>query len=422
LSGSFCVRGLTAITATYYAEHVSFAGNGADILVKYCREQKPRRKIRRSDVTGMIWGLKGGGETAIMCGKLRVCAVFVLLISVLASGCIQEGARKPGNTGAAGQKTAVSEKRLASGNGYVIEDFFPINVNDSEQWLLVRGKDLSKPVILYLHGGPGKSLVPFAHVATNKLVDEFIVVYWDQRGAGLSYSDRIPPATMNIDQFIDDTKVVTRYLKERFKREKIYILGHSWGSILGTLVVQKYPEDYYAYIGVGQVANTKIQQREGVEWLKRQILTKGTQEEKELIQDMENDNHAPRTLLKKYGGLVHNITRDRLAEIMKQSPYYPEKYTGELFAQGGRLASNIWYNEVAEINFFEQVRELKVPVYFFLGRYDYVTPTPAVEEYCRILKAPYKEIVWFELSGHRMDVEEPEKFQSVITGIARKHK
>ncbi|MBP2638785.1 MAG: alpha/beta hydrolase, partial [Firmicutes bacterium] len=70
----------------------------------------------------------------------------------------------------------------------------------------------------------------------------------------------------------------------------------------------------------------------------------------------------------------------------------------------------------------EQVPELKVPVYFFLGLYDYVTPTPSVEEYCKVLKAPYKEIIWFELSAHRMDVEEPEKFQSVITDIARKHK
>ncbi|HWQ62165.1 MAG TPA: alpha/beta hydrolase [Negativicutes bacterium] len=360
--------------------------------------------------------------TAVMCGKLRACAVFVLLISFLASGCAQEDASKSGNTGVAGQKTVVSEKQLASGKDCAIEEFFPINVNDSEQWLLVRGKDLSKPVILYLHGGPGSSLVPFAHAATNRLVDEFIVVYWDQRGAGLSYSDRISPETMNVNQFIDDTKVVTRYLKERFKKEKIYILGHSWGSVLGTLVVQKYPEDYYAYIGVGQVVNTEIQQREGVEWLKRQILTKGTQEEKELIPDMENNNHAPRYLLKKYGGLAHNITGSRLAEIMKQSPYYPEKYTGELYAKGGRLASNIWYNEVAEINFFEQVPELKVPVYFFLGRYDYVTPTPSVEEYCKVLKAPNKEIVWFELSAHRMDVEEPEKFQSGITDIARKHK
>lgn len=355
--------------------------------------------------------------------RKRAVAFVLMLVSLLALGCAAGSGEKSGITDAAGQKVLANniDKQYSSEKRYAIEEFFPISVNKSEQWLLVRGKDLAKPVILYLHGGPGYSLIPVAHAATNKLVDDFIVVYWDQRGAGLSYSDQIPPETMNTNQFIEDTKVVTKYLKDRFEKKKIYLLGHSWGSVLGTLVVQKYPEDYYAYIGVGQVANTHVQQREGVEWLKKQILARGTVEEKELIPDMEINNHAPRRLLKKYGGTLHNISGDRLAEIMGQSPYKPDRYTGELYAKGGSLASNIWYEEMSKIDFSEQVPELKLPVYFFLGRYDYVTPTPSVEEYYKKLQAPHKEIVWFELSGHRMDVEEPEKFQSTITDIAKKH-
>lgn len=352
----------------------------------------------------------------------RVLAVLTLTVCLAGSGCTLGKEKKSTNTVSTEPSLFINEKQLSPENVRTIDEFFPISVNDSEQWLLVRGKNLSNPVILYLHGGPGKSLIPFAHAATNKLIDDFIVVYWDQRGAGLSYSDLIPLETMNINQFIEDTKVVTRYLKDRFKKEKIYILGHSWGSVLGTLTVQRYPDDYFAYIGVGQVVNMKAQQREGVEWLKRQLLVRGTPEEKEEIQDMEIENFASRNLLKKYGGMVHNISGDKLSEIMRQSPYSPEKYTGELYAKGGRLSFNMWQQEITETNLFEQVPELKIPAYFFCGRYDYVTPTPSVEEYAKILKAPHKEIIWFEYSGHRMDVEEPEFFQSAITDISKKQK
>ena len=99
-----------------------------------------------------------------------------------------------------------------------IEMFEPIDVNGTKQWILVRGNDESKPVLLYLHGGPGQSLIPFAHKTTEKLVNDFIVVYWDQRGAGLSFDKKIPEKTMNINQFIEDTKTVTEFLKKKFKK------------------------------------------------------------------------------------------------------------------------------------------------------------------------------------------------------------
>jgi pimeloyl-ACP methyl ester carboxylesterase len=304
-------------------------------------------------------------------------------------------------------------------NDLAIEEFFPITVNGSNQWLLIRGKDLSKPVLLYLHGGPGQSLIPFAHVATSKLIDDFIVVYWDQRGAGLSFNENIPKDTMSINQMIKDTKVVTEYLKNKFHKGKIYLLGHSWGSTLGTFVVQKYPENYFAYIGVGQVVKPKEQERLGVEWLKNKLLKEGTTEEQKKIRIMEDNNFTNRALLRKYGGVVHNIPMETLSKIRRSSPYFPEKYTDALYDKGLKLAVNI-HEEVKNIDFFKQAPELKIPVYFFLGRYDYITPTEPVVRYFKLLKAPDKRIIWFENSGHRMDIEESEKFQEEIIKIANK--
>jgi len=299
-----------------------------------------------------------------------------------------------------------------------IELFEPIEINGTKQWILVRGNDESKPVLLYLHGGPGHSLIPFAHKATDKLVNDFIVVYWDQRGTGLSFDKTIPEKTMNIDQFIKDTKSVTEFLKNKYKKEKIYLLGHSWGTALGTLVVQKYPEDYYAYIGVGQVVNSMEQERAGVNWLKTKIHKEGNREELNMIPSMESHNFANRDLLGKYGGAVHNISIDELVAIMKNSPYSPEKYTNDLYRDGLYFAMNL-HVQLRAINFFKTVPELRIPVYLFLGKYDYITPTEPVVRYFNTLKCPKKEIIWFDKSAHRMDIEEPDKFQQEILKIAK---
>ena len=299
-----------------------------------------------------------------------------------------------------------------------ISIFEPIYINGIQQWVLIRGNDDSKPVLLYLHGGPGSSLVPFAYKATDKLVDHCIVVYWDQRGAGLSYNEKIPQSTMNINQFIKDTKMMVDYLKQRFKKEKIFLLGHSWGSTLGTLVFQKYPDDYYAYIGVGQVVNPKEQERLGVQWLKNELIRNGTDDERQKIEIMERENWTDRKLLKKYRGIVHNIPLDSLPVIMYNSPYLPEKYTSDLYSKGLKFATPI-HLEVKKIDFFKTAPELKVPVYFFLGQYDYVTPTKTVVKYFEILKAPYKKIIWFNNSAHRMDIEEPIKFQNEVLKVLK---
>jgi pimeloyl-ACP methyl ester carboxylesterase len=299
-----------------------------------------------------------------------------------------------------------------------IESLEPVEINGIKQWILIRGTNASNPVLLYLHGGPGHSAIPFAHVATEKLVDKMTVVYWDQRGAGLSYDERIPVKTMNINQFIDDTKKVTDYLKDKFHQDKIYLLGHSWGSSLGTMVVSKFPGDYYAYIGVGQVISRKRMTEERMKWLEKTVAVQGTPDEQKALGGMTNTS-AQLKLIQKYGGSVHR-PGTRAGWIMRNSPYYPEMYTNALYDKGNAFAQPL-YGSILQMDLLKQVKELRVPVYFFCGRYDYVTPTQPVIEYYKALKAPSKAVIWFEESAHRMDIEEPEKFQNSIMKIAETH-
>jgi len=124
-----------------------------------------------------------------------------------------------------------------------------------EQWISIRG-NIDNPILIYLHGGPGTPVMPLFRHFQASLEDYFLIVQWEQRGAGKSFSRRIPKETMTIEQFISDLYELIELLKKRFSKTKIYLIGHSWGSVLGTFIVQRYPQLFYAYIGVGQASNT----------------------------------------------------------------------------------------------------------------------------------------------------------------------
>jgi pimeloyl-ACP methyl ester carboxylesterase len=113
-----------------------------------------------------------------------------------------------------------------------------VEVGGIQQGLIIRGEDITKPVLLFLHGGPGTPEFAVLQESDLNLEKNFVVVYWDQRGAGLSYASDIPAATMNVDQLIEDTKELSEILKTRFDEEKLFLMGHSWGGDL-SLPIQR---------------------------------------------------------------------------------------------------------------------------------------------------------------------------------------
>lgn len=132
-----------------------------------------------------------------------------------------------------------------------------VEINGIKQGMFIRGENPQNPVILYLHGGPGTPMLQFITYLEKeeRLEKYFTVCYWDQRGSGMTYNRSTDPATLTVAQMVEDTRAVTEYLKSRFGQNKIYLVGHSWGSYLGVKAIEKYPEYYLAYIGIGQVTN-----------------------------------------------------------------------------------------------------------------------------------------------------------------------
>ena len=138
--------------------------------------------------------------------------------------------------------------------GSLSEKIF-VEINGTAQGMFIQSKDVRNPVLLFLHGGPGMPEYWLTQRYPTGLEEDFTVVWWEQRGAGLSYRADLPADTMTAEQFVADTLAVSRYLIERFDQEKIYLMGHSWGSYIGIQAAAQSPELYHAYIGVGQMAH-----------------------------------------------------------------------------------------------------------------------------------------------------------------------
>ena len=290
-----------------------------------------------------------------------------------------------------------------------ISELREITVNDSKQWLTLRGKNKDAPVILFLSGGPGGSQMGNARVALSELEDNFVMVQWDQPGSGKSRW-AVPRQQITLDRYLQDGHAVTQYLKQKFGKKKIYVIGESWGSALGVLLMQRHPEDYAAFIGSGQMVD--FAQTE-VDDYKLALKIAKERGDTAKAKQLERRGSPPY-----YGD---SVIFDMLAylqyldnEMARRGNINPSKsniYASVLAPEYGLIDKYNWaaglfrtldqvFPQLYNINFRKSTTKLKVPMYFLLGRHDLNAPTYLAEEYYQLLDAPKKELVWFEHSGH----------------------
>jgi pimeloyl-ACP methyl ester carboxylesterase len=147
-----------------------------------------------------------------------------------------------------------------------ISEIYPMELGAYKQWVMIRGENKNNPLLLFLHGGPGTTNIGVAAETQKLLEKNFVVVNWDQLGGGLSYNKKIPKEALTIDKMVEYSNELIQYLLKRFQREKIYLVGHCWGSLIGILVAQKYPESIEKYIGVSQVVDGKLNEKYAYEY------------------------------------------------------------------------------------------------------------------------------------------------------------
>lgn len=312
-----------------------------------------------------------------------------------------------------------------------------VEINGSPQLLDIRGNSSDLPIMLFVHGGPGSAETMLVNHYNQSLQDYFLVANWDQRGAGASYVKQVPPAeTMTLDQFLADTHAVTIYLKETFQKNKIFLVGHSWGSLLGIVTAQRYPEDYYAYVGIGQVA-----QWDRSEALNYQGVYQMAQQEQnaDAIRELQSISSPPyetydykdvaKIVLERkwnayYGGAIHALRGDTLVPalitLIQESEVYQQfGVTPELYMAANNFSIALMLSQMGA-NPQDMVKEVAIPVYIIGGQWDGQVNTTVAKAYFDELKAPQKQFFLFEQSAHMACLEEPEKFHDIMVNIVLK--
>jgi len=290
-----------------------------------------------------------------------------------------------------------------------------ITLGGEKQWILVRGQDRSQPVLLFLHGGPGMPMMYLAHAFQRPLEDSFVCVQWDQRGAGKSFRKSLPIESLTVEQILSDAYELILHLRSRFGQDKVYLAGHSWGSYLGMLLVQRHPELFHAYIGIGQVVD-ELRAREIAERFIRERAIE-TNDQEALLELNTQGSAVHEKWLFKYGAVLYGKTG--YSPFIWAGLRAPEYGLFDIpkVAKGSSFSSRHMQYDAIRSPLIEHVSEVRVPVYFITGRHDYTTPSELVEEYLTILKAPQKRLIWFERSAHFPFFSEPEEFARTLENI-----
>lgn len=303
-----------------------------------------------------------------------------------------------------------------------ISELLPLSIGGIKQWIYIRGENRNYPILLILHGGPGTGQIGYARRWQTELEKHFVVVNWDQRGTGLSFSNKISYTSMTISHFINDTISVTDYLREVFQKDKIYLAGHSWGSIPGILAVQKAPDRYFRYFGVSQLidfrANDLLSYKkllEKAEKEKNNTAVKALTKIGPPPWKKHKDEDIHRKVLQELGGGVSQdgkLVRSFLKQMIIGGEYTFIDMVNYL--RGQQFSKAATKKELQNLSISKSIQSLEIPICFCMGKYDLTVPYEPAETFLKKLSSPEKQWIWFDHSAHSPHFEEKEKFAELL--------
>ncbi len=320
--------------------------------------------------------------------------------------------------------------RVVSDHG--VDEARAVEIGGVSQWITVRGRDRRNPILLVIHGGPAAPDLPDRYLFEAPWTDYFTVVEWDQRGAGKTFELNDPAKlapTLTKARMVADAEALTAWLRATYARRKIFVMAHSWGTILGLSLAQRRPDWLYAYIGVGQIIDMRAGEAAGYAWVLKTARAAGeataVRELEAIAPYPEADGALPMAKIDierkwsvRFGGLTHNRSSyDYWENAEKISPdYSPADF--KAIDAGSALSFPRLLPEMAATD-FSRLTRLGCPLIIFAGRYDYTTPTAPVRRWFDRVAAPSKRWVWFENSAHMMYEEEPGRVLEHLIADAR---
>ncbi|HWR16269.1 MAG TPA: alpha/beta hydrolase [Terriglobales bacterium] len=342
----------------------------------------------------------------------RISLAVVVFLFVLSTCLAQDWSKA--------KEVAAYAQAITTPDG--ISEHRTVAIGGIQQAITIRGNHKSNPVLLFIHGGPGYPIMPVSYTFQRPWEEYFTVVQWDQRAAGKTFGlnnpDKVLP-TLTTARFVDDAIELIRYLRTEFHQDKIFVLGHSWGSIIGLQIAQKHPEWLHAYIGVGQAIDVRKNEQLGYDALLAHARSIGNHE---AIRELESlapfvsptgplsweKTQTERKWMSEFGGYTWNRPNDHYFDLIQLSPDYTDKDFVS-FQQGlDKSVQKLW-PELTEVD-FSKTASFRCPVILFHGRHDLTTSHTLVEQWFPQIKAPSKKLVWFPNSAHMVMMEEPGRF------------
>ncbi|WEF34125.1 alpha/beta fold hydrolase [Pseudoduganella chitinolytica] len=316
-------------------------------------------------------------------------------------------------------------RRIVTPHG--VERVRAVRIGGIDQWIAVRGVDRRNPVLLMLHGGPGYVSMPTSWYFQRGWEDFFTVVQWDQRGAGKTYAANDPVVvgpTMTRARMIADAEEMVAWLRREFGKERIYVLGHSWGSSLGIELARRHPDWLHAYIGAGQIVDGPESERRGL----RFALDAARRDRNAVaVRELEalgayaapghpvvlRDLYVQRKWLGYYGGAVHGRRNgSHEGAAARLAPEYSDADLRTLWTANDFSAERLLAQTVT-LDFSGWTR-FDCPILLFNGRHDRNVSASVAAEWFQQVQAPHKALVWFEHSAHEMFNEEPGKMLAAL--------
>lgn len=310
---------------------------------------------------------------------------------------------------------------------YIKDKLYEININGFDMFYSVKTDDLNKPLLLFLHGGPGGGNISLSSILEKKttLTKDFTIIQYDQRGAGLSYHESMTKNDLSLEYLLDDTTKFIDYLLKKYNKKKLLIVGHSFGTILGLKLCKLMPKKLLGYVSIAQL----LHPLEGeLKCLQDTFLAskeyKNGKYDKQLLESelYLNDGRGSDYILSQRDVML------RLGLITyKPRPMSPKLFYWinilsshcrirdiKNFIEGMSLSTKAMWDDIIKLNLSDEIKEIDVPVLFIAGLHDKIARIEFIEDYVQNLKAPYKQLEVYKLSGHTAHGEEKDKYEKHV--------
>ncbi|WP_225755189.1 alpha/beta fold hydrolase [Actinotalea sp. Marseille-Q4924] len=307
--------------------------------------------------------------------------------------------------------------------GSLAEKVF-LDVNGTRQGVILRSRDVTQPVLLFLHGGMPEYVLTERY--PTGVEDLFTVAWWEQRGAGLSFDPRLPRASLTAEQLVADTLAVTDHLCERFGVDKVYLMAHSGGTFVGLQAAARSPERFHAYIGVAQMVDQRRSEARAYEHMLRRYEELG---DERMVRRLRRApatvaDGTPRAYLRVRDTAMHRLgvgtTRDMRSVLtgivwpsLRSPQYTPAEKVRTWRAKVASSVSALW-DEALATDLGETVPALDVPLYLFHGIHDHTCSYDLARAYLETVQAPAKGFYTFRESAHSPFLEEPDRARRIL--------